>query len=216
MRTGFETYASFFKSHADMMQALFLTVDTLRDHQNEDSQISKIIPKVNGNMCKIEDLCKYLKEKNPRIDYIDRDHIIELFFKDRERRISIVDREYVQYRSISYVQPPSTLYFGTVKNLVGRMQTSGIKSRTKGFIKLYDSPESAKEFAKQFANREGDIIVAVKVNAGSAFTEGTKFSTHNKGEYIAVRIDRRHIEDVVEFDEEPGEGVEVGNEIPKA
>lgn len=201
MRTGFETYASFYKSHGDMMQALFLVVDILRDFQDSESQISKLIPRENGNLCKIDDLCKYIVEKNPRLSYIDRDHIIELYFKDRERRILIVDKDYAQYRSISYVQPPSTLYFGTVKNLADRMLTSGLKSRTKGFVKLYDTPEKAKEFAKQFATREGDVIVAIKVDSGAAFSEGTKFSTHNDGEFIVVRIDKRHTKEVLEFDE---------------
>jgi len=198
MRTEFQTYASFFKSHGDMMQALFLAVDTLRDFQDSDSQVSKIIPRGRNNLCKISDLCNYIAELNPQLSYIDRDHIIELYFKDRERRILIVEKEYAQFRCISYVNPPDTLYFGTVKNLVERMQNAGLKSRTKGFIKLYDTPEKAKEFAKQFATRDGDIIVAVKINAKVAFSEGTKFSTHNEGEFIVVRVDKRYIQEVLE------------------
>jgi hypothetical protein len=203
MRTGFETYASFYKSHTDMMQALFLVVDTLRDFQDPESQVSQVIPRHKDGLCSIDDLCGYVIESNPRLSYMKRDHIIELYFKDRERRILIVDEIYVQFRSISYVQPPETLYFGTVKNLVPRMESSGLKSRTKGFIKLYDTPEKACEFAKQFATRDGDVIVSVKINAGAAFGEGTKFSTHNDGEYIVVKVDKRHIQEATEFNGEP-------------
>jgi len=202
MSTSFETYASFYKSHKDMMQALFSAVDTLRDFQDPDSQVSKVIPHENGDLCRIDELCNHIIKQNPHLSYIDRDHIIELYFKDRERRISIVDKDYVQYRCIFYVQPPSTLYFGTVKNLIGRMQVSGLKSRTKGFIKLYEDPNKAREFAKQFANREGDVIVAIKVDAGSASKDGTKFSTHNDGEYITVRVDKKHLKDAIEFSSE--------------
>jgi RNA:NAD 2'-phosphotransferase (TPT1/KptA family) len=75
---------------------------------------------------------------------------------------------------------------------------SGLKSKTKGFLKLYSTMEDAKEFAKQFANREGDVLVALEVDANRAFTEGTKFSTHKDGEYIVVRVDSHCIKGVIE------------------
>lgn len=200
MKGEHETYASFFRSHYDMVNALFIVVDVLRDFSNDDENAHKALKCYRDGLCRIDEVCNYIKEKNENLSYVDRDHIIELFFKDRERRILIVDKDYVQYRKVSYVQPPDYLYFGTVKNLVDRMTTYGIKSRTKGFVKLYSTPEQARGFAEQFATREGDIIVTLKVNAKAAFSTGTKFSTHKEGEYIAVRIDKRYILDVIETD----------------
>lgn len=197
MRNVFETYASFYKSRNDMLQALFITVNTLKQIKDK-GVVPNGIQVERDNLVKIENLVEYIKNTEPRLSYINRDHIVELFFKDRDRRLLIVDKDYVQYRFVTYVQPPETLYFGTVKNLAERMSLSGLKSKTKGFIKLYSTIEGAKDFAKQFATREGDILVALQVDAAGAFTEGTKFSTHKDGEYIVVRIDPRHIKGTLE------------------
>lgn len=193
MKNMFETYASFYKSRQDMLQALFIAVDALKTIKDTPA-----LPLQEGNLVKISDLINYIVTSDTRLSYIDRDHIIELFFKDRERRLLIVDKDYIQYRFVTYVQPPETLYFGTVKNLAERMMNSGLKSKTKGFIKLYSSIEAAKQFARQFATRDGDVLVALTVDASTAFAEGTKFSTHKEGEYIAVRIDPINIKGMVE------------------
>jgi len=193
MRNVFETYASFYKSRNDMLQALFITVDTLKTVKDIEG-----FPVQENNLVKIEDLISYIKRVDPKLSYISRDHIIELFFKDRERRLLIVNRDYIQYRFVTYVQPPQTLYFGTVKNLAERMMKSGLKSKTKGFLKLYNTVNGAKEFAKQFANRKGDILVALEVDTERAFAEGVKFSTHKEGEYIVVRIDSHCIKGVID------------------
>jgi len=186
---------------------LNLLVEILKDIQNSNSQLKSLITiykniqtsagPVKGPLCKIEEVARYIRESNSKFNYITRDHIIELFFKDKERRLMIVDREYIYYRRVSYVQPPQTLYFGTVKALIFRIQKYGIKSNTKGFIRLYDTVDAAKNFAKQFATRPGDEIVALAVDASSAFSDGSKFSTHETGEYIVTKIESNYVKGIV-------------------
>jgi hypothetical protein len=198
----FETYATFYKSSDDLTLALNLTTEILKEiATNPDSQLKEILHIFNDKMCRIEHLATYIKNNNQKLNYLTRDHIIELFFKDRERRLMIVDHIFIYYRKICYVQPPDTLYFGTVQALINKIKDFGIKSHTKGFIRLYDTIPAAKNFAKQFANRQGDVIVVFEVDAMQAFTDGNKFSTHEPGEFIVAKIEKEYVKGLVKSDE---------------
>ena len=134
-----------------------------------------------------------VRGRYPELDYINRNHIVELYFKDRDHKILINGEDQIKFKIVTYVQPPDTLYFGTLEGLASRMLAGGIKSHTKKYIKLYETKEQAEEFAKKFASREEDKVVTLTVNAKKAFADGMKFSTYKPGEYIIVRVDRNYI-----------------------
>jgi len=144
----------------------------------------------------LDSLCAKIKEALPSLGYLNKNHIVELFFKDKSRRILINDVDGIKYKEIRYVQPPDTLYFGTFDYLAGRMKSNGIRSSTKGYVKLYETPKEAMEFTARFKS-DNQTIVSLKIDAKGAFTSGTKFSTYKVGEYIAVKIDEKFIQEVV-------------------
>jgi len=183
-----------YKTHDDMKTALLATIDAL-------SGKTTTLPKNEEGFQSIDQLTKYLQDIHPQLQYINRNHIVELYFRDRDRKILINDLDNIKYKEVKYVQPPDSLYFGTLENLAERMRTYGLKSGTKGYIKLYAKPEVAAEFGKKFADRGGDKVVVLKVDAGRAFSDGMRFSTFKEGEYIIVRVDRRYILEEVPYDE---------------
>jgi RNA:NAD 2'-phosphotransferase (TPT1/KptA family) len=174
---------SFYISQKDLSKAITAGIDILKGES---------LKKDDQGFCLIDDLCEKIKEIEPSLKYINRNHIIELFFKDRDRKVLISGLDKIKYKEVKYVQPPETLYFGTVEALAPKMLEFGVRSNTKGYIKLYSTPERACDFAKKFA-REGDKLVSLSVKAGLAFSEGLKFSTFQEGEYIAVQINRRYL-----------------------
>jgi hypothetical protein len=142
--------------------------------------------------CLISDLCEEIKRKDDRFGYLNQNHIIEFFFKDNDRKILISGIDKIKYKDIKFVKPPEYLYFGTVENLLYKMRLQGIRSITKGYVKLFETPERACEFSEKFA-REGEKTAALKINTGKAFSEGLKFSTFNEGEYIVAQVISRYI-----------------------
>ena len=182
-----------YKSQDDMKRALIETIDMLTGQ----SKISQP-PKKKDEFFSIVEITEALIKNFPELSYINTNHIVELFFKDRDRKILINGEDNIKYKEVRYVQPPNKLYFGTVKALVERMQSYGLKSMTKGYIKLYKSREQAIEFGKKFANWEGDEVVALAIDSEKAFSEGMKFSTYQEGEFIIVRVDRKYIKGIVE------------------
>jgi len=142
--------------------------------------------------CLIEDLCDKIKEKDSSFGYLNRNHIIEFYFRDSKRKILISGRDKIKYKNIRYVQPPQILYFGTISSFSYKMKKYGIRSNTKGYIKLYETSEKACEFAQKFA-KKGEKTIALPIDAEKAFSEGLKFSTFIEGEYIVVQINKRYI-----------------------
>ncbi|MBD3261273.1 MAG: hypothetical protein GF334_06245 [Candidatus Altiarchaeales archaeon] len=185
-----------YKSQDDMMKALFATIDLLQGKIPEAMEGKEEALKI-GSYVKDEEgfysIDAITEAVQSLLPYINRNHIVELYFKDRDRKILINGSDRIKYKEVRYVKPPDTLYFGTIENLVDRMREGGLRSTTKGYVKLYDTPEGAFTFGGKFATREGDKVVALAVDAGAAFTDGLKFSTYIKGEYIAVRVDKKYL-----------------------
>lgn len=180
---------------------LYYRIPTLFPTQKESSRVLDIgldilrgndIKKDEQGFCLIEDLCRALKDKDGSLGYINRNHIIEFFFKDADRKILISDVNKIKYKEIRYVMPPMVLYFGTVQKFVPQMKMHGIRSNTKGYIKLYGTSQEACTFAEKFA-REGESTTAIKIDAARAFSEGLKFSTFKEGEYIVVQVNKGYI-----------------------
>lgn len=175
---------SFYVSSKDLNRSLTIGIDLLK---------SKTLQKDSEGFCLVDDVCNEIKKIDPSLSYINRNHVIELFFKDKDRKVLVSGLDRIKYKEVKYVQPPEILYFGTVDALAPKMKINGIHSSTKGYIKLYDTPERACEFAKKFA-REGDKVVSMRILALSAFSDGLKFSTHQPGEFIVVQIQKIYIE----------------------
>jgi RNA:NAD 2'-phosphotransferase (TPT1/KptA family) len=150
------------------------------------------IKKDKEGFCLIEDLCKEIIKIDESFGYMNRNHVIEFFFRDPDRKILISGIDRIKYKVVRYVQPPDTLYFGTVENFIGKMRVNGIRSNTKGYIKLYENPQEACKFAEKFA-REGELTVALEIDSKRAFSDGLKFSTFKEGEYIVVQLFSRYI-----------------------
>jgi RNA:NAD 2'-phosphotransferase (TPT1/KptA family) len=195
-----------FKSSADLKSALLLSIDILKEiadkaadkgggvHKIQTDEIEVSIPYDSEGFVTIQDMREAIKALIPYLDYINDNHIVEFYFKDRDQKILINGDYQIKYKIVRYVQPPDTLYFGTLANLADRMRETGLRSHTKKYIKLYESPEMAEEFASKFATREDDKVVILEINAAKAFSEGMKFSTYKDGEYIIVRVDKKYIQ----------------------
>lgn len=124
---------------------------------------------------------------------MNHNHVVELYFKDTNRKILISDYDKIRYKQVKYVQPPAILYFGTLSGLISRMQASGIHSSTKGYIKLYDSKETAADFARKFISKPGDKVSVLEINTGAAFSDGLRFSVYKPGEFIVVKIESKYL-----------------------
>jgi len=167
-----------YPSSKESLRALNLGIEILK---NDD------IKKDIEGFCLIDDLCLAIKEKDSTFRYINRNHIIEFFFKDSDRKILISGSDLIKYKKVIYVQPPDILYFGTIEDFIPKMKLNGIRSNTKGYLKLYATPEKACEFAEKFA-RVGEKTISLKINAKQAFSDGLKFSTFLKDEFIVVQL----------------------------
>jgi len=189
--------ATFYKNSNDLKLALLSVIEMLREAADKEAETIMIgdfqISLDSNGFAKIDNIVAFLKWRFPELYYINRNHVIELYFKDRDQKILINGDDLIKYKIVKYVQPPQTLYFGTLKNLAERMKESGLKSHTKKYIKLYETAEMAEDFAKKFVTREDDEVTVLEVNAGRAFSDGMKFSTYKDGEYIIVKVDRKYI-----------------------
>jgi len=170
-------------SQYDLNKALELSTNILK---------RDILQKDADGFCLINELCEKIKEIDSSLSYINNFHIVELYFKEKRRKILISGTDKIKYKDVRYVQPPEILYFGTTDTLANKMRQYGIRSITKGYIKIYDTPEKAALFAKKFAGDKNKIIIFI-IKALEAFSDGFKFSTFQDGEYIVVRLDKQYI-----------------------
>ena len=180
------TTASLYNTPSDVSAALITSIHLLRDRALGLDFDEK-------GFCQITQLCDVLKERLSFLSYMNRNHIVELFFKDKQRKIVFNGSDLIKYKIKKIVDPPDTLYFGTIENLARKMVKRGIFSGTKGYIKLYKEPEEAIQFGRKFATQVKDRIIALEVDAKGAFDGGAKFSTYEEGEYIVSHIDKEHI-----------------------
>jgi RNA:NAD 2'-phosphotransferase (TPT1/KptA family) len=178
-----------YRNQADLKRAtIFVTEELLLA---QDGKPSMLVIDVEG-FCTINNVVDFLREKED-MDYINSTHVIELFFKDPERKILINGSDRIKYKSVKYVKPPQILYFGTIENLKSKMVSSGIRSRTKGYVKLYATEDEAIGFASKFATNSSDRIVTIAVDSDKAFSDGLKFSTYVEGEIIVVQVDKKYL-----------------------
>lgn len=172
-----------YPTHKEVFRVMDVAIEILKgDTLKKDSE----------GFISIDELCLLLKSKDSSLGYLNRNHIVEFFFKDTERKVLISGIDRIKYKEVKYVQPPEILYFGTVTNFISKMRESGIRSNTKGYVKLYDTPEKACAFAQKFA-RVGERTASIAIDASRAFSDGLKFSTFQDGEFIVVQVNKKYI-----------------------
>lgn len=185
-----EITATFYQSSNDLKAALITTVHLLRDNLaglNRDKD----------EYYNIYDVCETLKKRMPFLHYIDRNHIVELFFKDKFRNIIFKDDTFLKYKLKVYLNPPEILYFGTLTNLALKMKDRGIFSSTKRYIKLYTTIEGAKNFANKFLSNKDDTISVIVIEAKKAYDKGVRFSTYCEGEFIVSEVKKEYIKEII-------------------
>lgn len=175
--------SSLFPNFYEFKKALETCIEVLKDSELEKDE---------DGFCNIDFFCQKLKEKDKSLSYITSSHIVELFIRDPKKRILMSKDSKVKYKNIKYVKPPELLFFGTTSNLLNKIKENGIKSTTKGYIKLFHSPAEALKYAEKFVTKDNQTVY-LTIKAVKAFEEGTRFSTFKEGIYITKIIDKKYI-----------------------
>jgi len=180
--------SSFYKTSRDLNKAICLVVPELKKALEGGSGYLNLDPE---GYCSIKEVVSFLKKEIP---YVNSTHVLELFFKDKQKKIVIKGEDLIKYRLVHFIRPPNILFFGTLSHLECRILDSGILSKTKGYIKLYDTKEKAKSFASKFLTPgQDEEVVIINVDSKAASLGGVKFSTFIDGEYIVAQIDKIYI-----------------------
>jgi RNA:NAD 2'-phosphotransferase (TPT1/KptA family) len=177
-------------NQSDLNASLISTVHLLRDN------IANLNKSEDGYY-KVDEVCDTIKKRMPFLSYMDKNFVVELFFKDIQRKIIFKDSNLIKYKLKLYIKPPDILYFGTLTNLALKMKDRGIYSNTKRYVKLYSSREGAENFAKKFASNKDDKISVLVVDAKQAYIKGLKFSTYEDGEYIISEVEKEYIKEIL-------------------
>lgn len=174
---------SLFPNYEEFKKALDVCISILQEN---------VLQADNEGFSFIEDLCKEAEKRNDSLFYLTSNHIIELYIRDPKKRILVSNSNKVKYKNVKYVQPPDILYFGTLSHLVEKMKKNGLRSSTKGYIKLFSNPQEALEFAEKFRKGE-EKTVYLTIKAKEAFEKGIRFSTFKEGIYIVSKLDKNYI-----------------------
>jgi RNA:NAD 2'-phosphotransferase (TPT1/KptA family) len=181
---------SLFMSQNDLNTALISIIHLLRDNIAN-------LDKDNEDYYKSEDVCATVKKRMPFLSYMDQNHMVEMFFKDNQRKIIFKNESLIKYKIKTYMNPPDVLYFGTLTNLVEKMKDKGIFSNTKKYIKLYASKEDAEKFAKKFVAHGENKVSILEIDSKKAFDTGSRFSTYEDGEFIVSEVKKEFIKGVI-------------------
>lgn len=182
--------SSLFTNQDDLKIALISVIHLLRDNTSN-------LAKNKEGYFNSGDVCASIKKRMPFLGYINHNFIVELFFKDSQRKIIFKDENLIKYKIKTYVNPPDVLYFGTLANLAEKMKGKGIFSSTKKYIKLYSSRESAEKFAKKFAIHNDDKVSVLEIDSKKASEVGVRFSTYEEGEFIVSEVKKEFIKGVL-------------------
>lgn len=183
---------TFYDSRNTLNKVLCIAYKVLRDKSHplmkEDGFIS------------IDEFCLFLRENYKSIipKYLNRNHIIELYFKDKTKSIMIRGENKIRLREKAYICPPDILYFGTLKSISKIYLKNGIKSFTKGYIKLHRTSEEACGYAIKFLkDKRRDTTCSIKVDAKRAYKDGVRFTAYDdSGVLIVKELDKLFILDI--------------------
>jgi hypothetical protein len=136
-----------------------------------------------------ESVLDAIVDQNEELDYLTDLHMAEVYLRDPEGILRIEDYGFGR-RTDNVVEPPDVLFFGTTEYFKEGMKSRGIQSKSKGFVRLFDTVEEAEKFSKRF---EGESAV-LAINAFDAHKKGIKFSASGRpGEYLTESISPKFI-----------------------
>lgn len=156
--------SSLFKTSRDLNKTFCLVVPELKKALEGGSLYLNIDTE---GYCSIKEVVSFLKREIP---YVNSTHVLKLSLKDKQKKIMIKGEDLIKYRQVKFLRPPNTLFFGTLSHLEAIIIDSGILSKTKGYVKLYDTKEKAKSFASKFLTPGHDEeVIIITVDSKAAY-----------------------------------------------
>lgn len=146
--------ATFYKSQKDLDLALTATVEILKS-------ASAYLPKESDGFFPISYICSTLKDKIPHLHYINRNHIVEFYFKDLVRKVQFKDETYIKYDTNTLVQPSEILHIGKPTSSLFPNQDD-LKITLISAIHLLRDNTSGLEKTKDGYFNSGDVCAAIK------------------------------------------------------
>lgn len=136
-----------------------------------------------------------LRASNPLLDYAGHDHLVELYMKDPNARISYdSERCLLGHLSGGLAIPPDTLYYATTARIAVRVMERGLQSPTKPFLPLSTTIEEACRKCTWFVRNSNDDMVVVSIDAAQAYNDHVAFSYSAKScEFLVERLSPRYI-----------------------
>jgi hypothetical protein len=192
-------YRSLFKNTGDMM-------DTQRSVNailtGKMQHFPWLQPNKDDGMYPLEQVLKALHSENMDLDYVGRNHLVEIFLRDREGGI-VLGEEGMGHVSAAQVEPPETLYFGTTSFIAERASRRGIMTGSKPMVVLHTSREGALESGLHFASMKQSEAAVLEVDAAQAYEDGVDFcSSGIPGTILSGFLSHRYVTGV--FDEKGG------------
>ena len=143
----------------------------------------------------VGDVLASMKQEDPSLYYMTRDHILEIYLKDSSRMIVLNnEKNLIGHTGGGMAIPPDFLYYGTTASVADKIRQRGLQSVNKPMLPISSSEEEALRKSAWYVNNLGEEQVVVTVDAKAAYESGVKFSYSGKpGEYLVERISPRFI-----------------------
>lgn len=148
----------------------------------------------------IDKVIEVLSSESEEFDYIDFEHIVEIYMKHDPYLFAIEGENLISSRPFNAgkeVEPPEHLFFGTIEGVAERAVVRGLMSQKHPYVILTENFKSAANRAIGFTRGSRDTACVLKVNAKEAHEAGTEFLMGNKSSlYLAVHINKKFIETI--------------------
>lgn len=156
---------------------------------------------------RIQDVVSAIQSENTDLDYVTRDHIIEIYLKDSMRMIVLdVEHDLVGHAGGGMAIPPDLLYYGTTANVAEKIRARGLQSTNKPFLPLSAFEDDAKKKCSWYVHNQGAELAIVVVDAKMAYEDNVKFSySGRQGEYLVDRISPRYIINIINYGKPTGD-----------
>lgn len=142
----------------------------------------------------------YISEENLELDYLDYEHMVEIYLKhtpnlflfEGENLISLLPPG-----AGSKVEPPSKLYFGTLRKVADSSMKQGLRSLKYPQLILTENESAAAYRARKFVKYDApnsDTPVIIEVDAAAAYAAGTEFFQGDRdGLYATAEVSRKFL-----------------------
>lgn len=182
---------SLFHNSGDMRIAQKTLEDTLRGSFDGRGATPNEI-----GLYKLDDAAKIIQHESMDMQYIDRNHLVEIYLRDTTGSF-VLEGDLIGHVRYTQITPPAVLYFGTTEEISRSAIRHGIMSSSRIMATLFDNIEDAFNIAYRYANRKGDAPVVIQVDAKAAYDGNTDFSYSGvKGEYLVERVGYRYLTSV--------------------